>query len=133
MTQTTNQLNDTNTPKTVINVTPTAQDKIIDQVIVQSGGVGLGIFISLIAFVLTIRYLGAGTLISKFMDNLEKGADSLKSLTTSIDEVTKELDINHQKYVADHKDIIDKIAEVKELLNVKVFDTLRDIERKLNK
>lgn len=116
-----------------INISPSVQDRVLDQILVQSSGVGLGIFISLISFVLLVRWLGAGTFINRFMENIEKGTQSLNNLTSSIGDVSKELDINHQKYVADHQAIIEKIAEVKHLIREDVIDALKEIERKLNK
>lgn len=127
------QINPQSPNKTLINITPSMQDKVVDHVLIQSGGIGFGIFVSLIAFVVTIKFLGAGRLFDRFMDSIQKGADSLNNLTGSINDVSKELDINHQKYVNDHQVIMEKIEQVKTIIKEDVIDVIESIERKLNK
>ncbi|UKO99348.1 hypothetical protein [Nostoc sp. UHCC 0870] len=123
--------NQTTTPKTQINISPNVQDRVVEQILIQSGGIGLGILISLISSVLMAKWLGLGTFIVKFLERIDKSTESLTSLATSIHQVSKELDLNHDKYVKDHKDILDKVGEVKSLIKEDVMPALRDIERRL--
>jgi hypothetical protein len=40
---------------------------------------------------------------------------------------------NHLKYLEDHKDILDELSEVKEIIKLEVMPLIKDIERKINK
>ncbi|MBD2449415.1 hypothetical protein H6G76_20070 [Nostoc sp. FACHB-152] len=117
----------------VLSVPSRVQEKIIEQVLIQSGGVGLGVLLSLIGAIYFAKILGVGNFISKCLEQVDSGTQSLKALTEVLNKITEDLKDNHTKYIQDHEDILEEISEVKEILKTDVMNQLKDIERKLTK
>lgn len=121
----------TETPK--ITIPASVQDKLIEQLLIQSGGVSLGVILTLAGSIYLAKVLGVGNFITKCIEQVESGTQSLKALTEVLNRITGDLKDNHTKYLEDHEDILEEIAEVKEILKTDVMNQLKDIERKLSK
>jgi hypothetical protein len=120
-----------NTPQILIN--PNIQERIIEQVLLQSGGVGLGFILAFLGALAVGKWFGVGTVFNSWMEKLESGTDSLKELARALTGITEELKDNHLKYLEDHEDILKDIAEVKDIVKTDVVNLLKDIERKITK
>jgi hypothetical protein len=99
-----------------IKLTPDTQAKIVDQILVQSGGVGLGIIATFLTFIILAKWMGVNKLISKWVEKLESDAKSFSSLANSVKDMIEETKSYHATYVANHTKIIDTVKEVKEIV-----------------
>lgn len=114
-----------------ISVNQNLQDKIVNQILIQSSGIGLGIIISMISAVLMFKWLGADNALGRLLDKIDKGVDSLNNLSIGISQVSRDADSNYKRSI-EHKDlIIDRIHEVKVLIKEDILPGLKEIENKL--
>ncbi|MFN6531025.1 hypothetical protein [Nostoc sp. ChiSLP03a] len=98
-----------------INLNPDTQSKIVDQILAQSMGVGLGIIVTLLSLVVLARWLGLNALITKWMEKLESDSQSFRSLANSVQNMSVDSKTHHNKYVEDHTKIIEEVREVREI------------------
>lgn len=117
----------------LISISPNIPDQVVEQLLLQSGGISLGVIISILGAVGMAKWMGLGTLFSKWMDRVDSGTESLKSLADALTRITGDLKDNHSKYLEDHEDILKELAEVKEIIKLEVMPLIKDIERKINK
>ncbi|QSV70063.1 MAG: hypothetical protein HEQ20_03915 [Aphanizomenon flos-aquae KM1D3_PB] len=106
-----------------ISISPNVQDKVVEHILLQSGGVGLGLILALIGSVFIFKWLGIPEFIKRWMDKLDSEAESLRSLANAVNSLAEDSKDNHNKYVTDHQHILSAVSEVKE--------EVRDIKRKL--
>ena len=113
----TQQINKAQTPKQVnyINVSPDTESKIVDQILTQSAGVGLGMILTLLSIVVLARWLGLNNLIAKWMEKLEADSQSFRSLANSVQNMSVDSKTHHNKYVEDHNKIVEEVREVREI------------------
>ncbi|MCW5317949.1 hypothetical protein GTQ43_30525 [Nostoc sp. KVJ3] len=111
------QTNKPETPKQInyINLNPDTQSKIVDQVLTNASGIGLGIIITLLGLIVVARWLGLNALIAKWMEKLESDSQSFRTLANSLQNMSVDSKVQHNKYVEDHSKIIDEIREVREI------------------
>ncbi len=104
-------------PKQVnyINLSADTESKIVDQILTQSAGVGLGIIVTLLSLVVLARWLGLNTLITKWVEKLESDSQSFRSLANSVQNMSVDSKTHHNKYVEDHSKIIEEVRDVKEI------------------
>jgi hypothetical protein len=119
--------------ETQLSINPNIQDKVIEQVLLQSGGVSLGVILSIVGAIGVAKWMGIGSLFAKWMERVDSGTESLKALADALTRITGDLKDNHLKYLEDHKDILDELSEVKEIIKLEVMPLIKDIERKINK
>nr|WP_322719601.1 hypothetical protein [Nostoc sp. ChiQUE02]MDZ8232638.1 hypothetical protein [Nostoc sp. ChiQUE02] len=98
-----------------INLNPDTQSKIVDQVLTQSAGVGLGMILTILGLLLLARWMGVNNLISKWVEKLESDSESFRLLANSVQNMSGDTKANHSTYVADHNKIIDEVREVREI------------------
>ncbi|MDZ8259442.1 hypothetical protein [Nostoc sp. ChiQUE01b] len=98
-----------------INLTPDTQSKIVDQVLTNASGVGLGMILTILGLLLLARWMGINNLIMKWVEKLESDAESFRTLANSVQNMSGDTKTNHSTYVADHNKIIDQVREVKEI------------------
>ncbi len=105
----TQQTDKPQTPKQVnyINVSPDTESKIVDQILTQSAGVGLGIIATLLSLVVLARWLGLNNLIIKWVEKLESDSQSFRSLANSVQNMSVDSKTHHNKYVEDHNKIVE--------------------------
>lgn len=108
---------------TKISINPNLQDKIVEHILLQSGGVGLGFILALIGSVFIFKWLGIPEFINRWMDKLDSETESLRTLANAVNSLAEDSKDNHNKYVTDHQHILSAVSEVKE--------EVRDIKRKL--
>ncbi|MEH1863256.1 MAG: hypothetical protein V7L21_35810 [Nostoc sp.] len=111
------QIEKSQIPKQInyINLTPDTESKIVDQILTQSAGVGLGIIVTLLSLVLLARWIGINKLIVKWVEKLESDTESFRTLANSVQNMSTDSKANHNTYVADHTKIIDEVREVREI------------------
>ncbi|MEA5625330.1 hypothetical protein [Nostoc sp. UHCC 0251] len=104
-------------PKQVnyINVSPDTQSKIVDQILTQSAGVGLGMLLTILGLVLLARWMGVNNLILTWIKKLEGDAESFRSLANSVQSMSMDSKTYHNTYVNDHTKIIEEVREVREI------------------
>ncbi|MEH1803211.1 MAG: hypothetical protein V7L13_29425 [Nostoc sp.] len=105
------------TAKTYIKINPDTESKIVDQILVQAGGVGLGILLTMVGIIFLLKWLGINQLVVKWMGKLESDAESLRVLANSVQNITSDSKINHSTYTTEHSKILDEVREVKEVTN----------------
>jgi hypothetical protein len=98
-----------------INLNPDTQSKIVDQVIAQSTGVGLGMILTILGLLLLAKWMGVNNLIAKWVEKLESDSESFRTLANSVQNMSGDTKVNHSTYVADHNKIIDEVREVREI------------------
>ncbi|MGV0103957.1 hypothetical protein NSTCB13_02600 [Nostoc sp. DSM 114160] len=103
------------TAKTYIKINPDTESKIVDQILTQSLGVGLGMVLTILGLVLLAKWMGVNKLIVKWVEKLESDAESFRSLANSVQNMSGDTKANHGTYVADHNKIIDEVREVREI------------------
>ncbi|MEH1957650.1 hypothetical protein [Nostoc sp.] len=113
----TTQIDKTQIPKQInyINLSPDSESKIVDQILTQSAGVGLGIIVTLLSLVLLAKWIGINKLIIKWVEKLESDTESFRTLANSVQNMTNDSKANHSTYVADHTKIIDEVRVVREI------------------
>jgi hypothetical protein len=104
-----------------INLTPDTQSKIVDQVLTQSAGVGLGMILTILGLLLLARWMGVNNLISKWVEKLESDSESFRVLANSVQNMSGDTKANHSTYVADHTKIIEEVREVREITKEILF------------
>ncbi|KOP22819.1 hypothetical protein AMR41_29430 [Hapalosiphon sp. MRB220] len=113
-------LNVDNTKKIISNVDAlnniSIPDKVVDQVLLQSGGVGLGVLISIFGTIILLKWLGAGTIIKNILDKLERAIDSATSLASSVEKLADESKEARNKTEIRHNQIMDEFQEVKNII-----------------
>ncbi|MEA5603723.1 hypothetical protein [Nostoc sp. UHCC 0252] len=104
-------------PKQVnyISVSPDTESKIVDQILTNASGVGLGIILTLLSLVVLARWLGLNALITKWMEKLESDSQSFRSLANSVQNMSIDSKTHHNKYVEDHTKIVEEVREVREI------------------
>ena len=103
-------------PKTVISVKPSIQERLVDQVIIQSSGIGLGLILSLFGLYFVANWLGLHQLTAKFMSKLDSDSESLRTLANAVSNMSSDSKDNHRTYVAEHDRILNEVGEVKDLV-----------------
>ncbi|WP_146110948.1 hypothetical protein [Nostoc sp. 'Peltigera membranacea cyanobiont' N6] len=98
-----------------INLNPDTQSKIVDQILTQSAGVGLGIIVTLLSLVLLAKWIGVNNLIIKWVEKLESDTESFRTLANSVQNMSGDTKANHNTYVNEHSKIIDEVREVREI------------------
>lgn len=88
-------------------------DKVVDQVLLQSGGVGMGIIISIFGTIILLKWLGAGAIIQNILNKLERAIESAVSLASSVEKLADEAKEAHNKTEVRHNQIMDEFEEVK--------------------
>ena len=104
-------------------INPNLQDKLVEHILVQSGGVGLGVILSLIGSVFIVKWLNIPEFINRWMDKLDNETESLRTLANALNSLAEDSKENHNRYVTYHQQILCAVSEVKE--------EVRDVKRKL--
>ncbi|MBD2168049.1 hypothetical protein H6G04_27060 [Calothrix membranacea FACHB-236] len=79
-------------PKTgSLSLTPEQQNKIIDTVILQSGGIGLGIILSIIGILLIFKWLGVRDALIEWAKKQSVQSEMLKSAGDSLESISENL------------------------------------------
>ncbi|MBD2457772.1 hypothetical protein H6G80_27350 [Nostoc sp. FACHB-87] len=66
-----------------VTISPEMQNKVLDQVLIQSSGVGLGIILSVIGFFALLNWLGLKEAIGGWIERQKVESEALKDLTES--------------------------------------------------
>ncbi len=103
------------TAKTYIKINQDTEGKIVDQILTQSAGVGLGMLLTILGLVLLARWMGVNNLISTWIKKLEGDAESFRSLANSVQSMSGDTKANHNTYVNEHSKIIEEVREVREI------------------
>jgi hypothetical protein len=111
------------TTQAQVSINPNVQDKVIEHILLQSGGVGLGFILAFIGSIFIVKWLNIPEFINRWMDKLDSETESLRSLANAVNSLAEDSKDNHNKYVNDHQCILNAVSEVKE--------EVRDIKRKL--
>jgi hypothetical protein len=118
--------------KSVINVSPEFQEQLIEQVILQSGGISVGVLLAMVGAIALAKYLGVGKLIAGLVDRVEKGTDSLKEVSQGLSRLNCGLTEANRVHVVTHENILNKVDVVIERLQ-ESKELIKDIQRKLDK
>ncbi|AFY49027.1 hypothetical protein Nos7524_3227 [Nostoc sp. PCC 7524] len=106
-----NQL-ETPNKQTFISASPTTQDRIIDQVILQAGGVGLGIILSLIGLILLAKWLGLREAFQEWVHKQKIEAETLKSISDTLNRLNTEYESHRTQSNENTSRIIKSIENV---------------------
>lgn len=117
----------------ILNVPPEVTARIIDKILLQSGGVGLGIIIAGWALLAVFQKLGAGQLIQSYITKMEESTEAVKALVRGLDSVSKELNTKHYEYVDQHEEINKNVDHVKAILKEDIGPAIRNIEKDMDK
>jgi hypothetical protein len=77
--------------ETQLSINPNIQDKVIEQVLLQSGGVSLGVILSIVGAIGVAKWMGIGSLFAKWMERVDSGTESLKALADALTRITGDL------------------------------------------
>ncbi len=109
------------TSKTYIKINQDTESKIVDQILTNASGVGLGIMVTLLSLVFLAKWLGINNLIVKWVEKLESDSESFRSLANSVQSMSNDTKNYHGTYVADHTKIIEEVREVREITKEILF------------
>lgn len=73
-----------------ISLSPSLQDKLVDSIILQAGGVGLGIVLSIIGVLFIFRWLGLKDAVSKWAEKQSIQGEMLKSINDGLATLIRE-------------------------------------------
>jgi hypothetical protein len=104
-----------------INLNPDTQSKIVDQILTNASGIGLGIIITFLGLIVIARWMGVNNLIVKWAEKLESDTESFRTLANSVQNMTNDSKANHSTYVADHNKIVEEVREVREITKEILF------------
>lgn len=117
------------TDKPVVVVSQDIQSKILDQVILQSSGISLGFIIAIAGAIFLFKWTGGVTLINSFINQMEKGSESISSLANSIKSIAEKMTENHHTYIREHERILDEVKDVKDILKDDVVSILKKLDK----
>ncbi|WP_323294441.1 hypothetical protein [Dolichospermum sp. UHCC 0684] len=118
--------------KSVINVSPEFQEQLLEQVLLQSGGISVGVILSFCGAIFLAKYLGVGKLIAGLVDRVEKGTDSLKEVSQGLSRLNCDLTEANRVHVVTHENILNKVDVALDRLQ-ESKELIKDIQRKLDK
>lgn len=107
------------------NANNSIQEKVIDQVLLQSSGVGLGFILAILGSILMLKWIGAGTFINNLMEKIERGIKSTTSLAESVENIVKEMKETHDRGRENHEDVMTEVKDVKKLIKEEVLPPLK--------
>lgn len=122
---------DSSRVKTVINVSPEFQERVLEQMLLQSGGISVGVLLAMVGAIALAKYLGVGKLIAGLVDRVEKGTDSLKEVSQGLSQLNCELTEANRVHVVTHENILNKVETVIEKLQ-ETKELVKDVQRKLD-
>jgi len=86
------------------------QDRIIDEILIQSGGVGLGIVFSIITSLFVLKWSGVYSFFGAWLKKEENEAEAIRALVISLQSLVISSGIND-------KTILNELGEIKILAN----------------
>ncbi|WP_414575319.1 hypothetical protein [Anabaena sp. CCY 9402-a] len=92
----------------VVAISPQAQDKIIDQILVQSSGVGLGIVLSVCGAVAIAYWLNLKPAIASWVEKQRVESEAIKSLSETFSDFARE----YRDSAKEIKDTLDNIKDI---------------------
>ncbi|MEH1966769.1 hypothetical protein [Nostoc sp.] len=108
-------VSETPAAKTYIKINQDTEGKIVDQILTNASGVGLGMILTILGLLLLAKWIGVNNLIVKWVEKLESDAESFKVLANSVQNMASDSKTYHGTYVADHTKIIEEVREVREI------------------
>ncbi|MBD2694425.1 hypothetical protein [Anabaena catenula] len=131
---TSQRIETTNSPpvQSVISVSPQFQERLLEQMLLQSGGISIGIIMAMVGSVVLAKYLGVGELIAGAVDRVEKGTESLKEVSKGLSELVCDISEAHRANSISHENIINKVETVIEKLQ-ETKELVKDVQRRLDK
>lgn len=100
-----------------IKISPSNQDKIVDQVILQGGGVGLGIILAIIGAVFLANWLEIKPAIREWANKQKVEAESLKSISDALNQLIKETQQHNARATEENAKIIQSVSNVDSKVN----------------
>ncbi|NEU81911.1 hypothetical protein [Nostoc sp. UIC 10630] len=100
-----------------INLSPNTESKIVDQILTNASGVGLGMILTILGLLLLARWMGINNLIIKWVEKLESDTESFRTLANSVQNMSSDTKANHNTYVNEHSKILEEVRDVKEITN----------------
>lgn len=122
-----------NSTSTGLNVPQSLQDKIIDQVLLQSSGVGLGFILAFTFLFFAAKIMGIGGVIKQGFDYMNNSNESLRSMAEAFKDIVTQIKDNHSTYLEDHKDILEEVEKVQDLLKDNIIPSIRKIESQIDR
>lgn len=80
-----------------ISLSPSLQDKLVDSIILQAGGVGLGIILSIIGILFIFRWLGLKDAVGKWAEKQSIQGEMLKSINEGLSELIRETSLHNDR------------------------------------
>jgi hypothetical protein len=116
----------------VISVPPQFQERLLEQMLLQSGGISVGVLLAMVGAIALAKYLGVGKLIAGAADRVEKGTESLKEVSQGLSRLNCEITEANRVHVVTHENILNKVDVVIERLQ-ESKELIKDIQRKIDK
>jgi len=105
-------------------ISQTAQDKIIDAVLLQGGGIGFGILIATAGALFIANWLGFKQAISEWTRKQKLESESLKSISDSLSALLKETSNHNDRYRETTQTTVNSLKE----LDMRVVSLHEDIK-----
>ncbi|BAY65000.1 hypothetical protein NIES22_51010 [Calothrix brevissima NIES-22] len=96
----------------IIELSPNIQDKIVDQVLIQAGGVGLGIVVAIVGALFIANWLGIKPAIEEWSKKQRIESDTLKSISDTLSQLMKDNQLHSNKCAEDNIKITKSIEGV---------------------
>jgi hypothetical protein len=116
----------------VISVPPQFQERLLEQMLLQSGGISVGVLLAMVGAIALAKYLGVGKLIAGAADRVEKGTESLKEVSRGLSELVCDISEANRVNAVSHENIITKVETVLEKLQ-ETKELVKDVQRRLDK
>lgn len=124
-----NQLEQTPT----ISISPELTNTLFEKIILESGGVGLGIIIASIGFIWSAKSLGINRIIDKYLVKMDANTESLLNLSNTLYNIAEDLKFNHQDITNRQDEISFKITENNKIINGELRPGIKQIEKNIEK
>ncbi|MBD2515198.1 hypothetical protein H6G93_09290 [Nostoc sp. FACHB-973] len=98
-------------------ISPEVDAKIVDQILLQAGGVGLGITLSIFGLVLISNWLGIKPAISEWVKRQQTESQILKTISESLTAYLKDYQQNHTSYLENNTKVISKLDDIEDSLD----------------
>lgn len=88
------------------------QDKIIDQVLLQAGGVGLGVIISIVGALLLANWMGVKPAIQEWVNKQKVESETLKTISDTLAELLRDSQLHNNRCAEENAKIINTLGSV---------------------
>jgi predicted transposase YbfD/YdcC len=114
----------------VVSISPNIQDKVVDQVLLQAGGVGLGVLVTIFGIIIIANWMGIKPAIQEWINKQKVESETLRSISEALSLLTKETQQHNSRCAEDTSKIMRSVESVDIKIN-DIKDDLRELSREV--